>query len=176
MTLEQAKAALERVSLKYTITEDYSDTVPSGSVVSQSVPADTQVDEQSTVEVVISKGMAPKTMVNVVGLFQTEAKTKLEALGLTVIINSEANNSVAAGVVFAQSVAEGTVLQKGDSVILKVSTGSSESSSENSENSSESTGASDNTGASGDTGTSGNTGASEPTGNSVAPNSLEGDN
>lgn len=181
MTLEQAKAALERVSLKYTITEDYSDTVPSGSVVSQSVPADTQVDEQSTVEVVISKGIAPKTMVNVVGLSQTEAKAKLEALGLTVIINSEANNSVAAGVVFAQSVAEGTVLQKGDSVILKVSTGSSESSSEensseNSENSSESTGASDNTGASGDTGTSGNTGASEPTGNSVAPNSLEGDN
>ena len=124
------------------------------------------MDEQSTVEVVISKGIAPKTMVNVVGLSQVEAKAKLEALGLTVIINSEANNSVAAGVVFAQSVAEGTVLQKGDSVILKVSTGSSESSSEensseNSENSSESTGASDNTGTSGDTGTSGNTGATD---------------
>ncbi len=122
-TAEEARAALDRVTLNCTLTEQYSDTVEAGKVVSQSIAPGTQVDERTTVEVVISKGKEPKVMINVVGSSQAEAVSALEALGLRVIINTENSDTVSAGCVVWQSVSAGTTLYAGDSVTLVISAG-----------------------------------------------------
>lgn len=122
-TAEEARADLERVTLKCTLTEQYSDTVEAGKVVSQSIAPGTQVDERTTVEVVISKGKEPKVMMNVVGSSQADAVSALEALGLRVIINTANSDTVLAGYVVSQSVPAGATVYAGDSVILVISAG-----------------------------------------------------
>ncbi|MDD6331817.1 MAG: PASTA domain-containing protein, partial [Clostridium sp.] len=122
-TVEEARTALDRVTLNCTLTEQYSDTVEAGKVVSQSIAPGTQVDERTTVEVVISKGKEQKAMINVVGSSQAEAVSALEALGLRVIINTANSDTVPAGCVVSQSVSAGTTLYAGDSVTLVISAG-----------------------------------------------------
>ena len=47
---------LSAAGLKYTVTTDYSDTVEEGSIISQSVKADSKVDEGTTVKITVSLG------------------------------------------------------------------------------------------------------------------------
>lgn len=47
---------LSSAGLKYTVTTDYSDTVEEGSIISQSVKADSKVEEGTTVKIVVSLG------------------------------------------------------------------------------------------------------------------------
>ena len=57
MTKKQASSALKGVNLKLgNVSEAYSDTVPAGQVISQSVKKNTEVEENTTVDVTISKG------------------------------------------------------------------------------------------------------------------------
>lgn len=59
-TREQAKAALEEAGLKEgTVTEEYHNTVTSGYVISQGTAADTQVDKDTAINYVVSKGAKP---------------------------------------------------------------------------------------------------------------------
>lgn len=122
-TAEEARAALDRVTLNCTLAEQYSDTVEAGKVVSQSIAPGTQVDERTTVEVVISKGKEPKVMIPVVGSSQADAVSALETLGLRVIINTANSDTVPAGCVVSQSVSEGATVYAGDSVTLVISAG-----------------------------------------------------
>lgn len=102
----------------------YSDEVEPGRVCTQSVPAGTEVDVVTT-EVVyqVSLGKERVKMLNVVGKKESEARSAMEAAGLSVDVNRSYSDGVPAGVVMEQAVAEGTELDKGTAVILTVSLG-----------------------------------------------------
>ena len=129
----EAKVALENLGLVMSLTQGTSDTVPSGSVISQSPEAGSMVAPGSTVNVVISTGAGeagaeiPEGSVavpNIIGLTETQAKTALTASGLSwSSITEEKSDSVAAGLVISQSVEPDSVVSNGSSVDFVLSLG-----------------------------------------------------
>ena len=135
-TAAEAKVALENLGLALTLTEGNSDTVPSGSVMSQSPEAGSMVAPGSTVAVVISTGAGPAgeaggelpegsvPVPNIIGMSETEAKTALTASGLSwSSITEQHSDSVVAGKVISQSVEPDTLLAGGASVDFVLSLG-----------------------------------------------------
>lgn len=84
-TRENAELALKNAGLVVGgITEEFSDTVASGNVISQSIAEGSTVEEGVTVDLVISKGPEKVTMPNLFGNPKDRAIEKLHALGLSV--------------------------------------------------------------------------------------------
>ena len=81
---DEAARTLDDLRLKATFTEEFSDTVAAGNVISTSVDKDTQLRWGDAVEVVVSKGPETVTIPNVVGKTYDEASKMLKALGLDV--------------------------------------------------------------------------------------------
>ncbi|WP_417556427.1 Stk1 family PASTA domain-containing Ser/Thr kinase [Microbacterium sp.] len=86
MKLDDAKRTLQDARLKVSDStpEEWSDTVDKGSVISQSAerPGGGSWRPGDTVTLTVSKGPQPITVPNVVGMTLTQAKAKLEGLGL----------------------------------------------------------------------------------------------
>lgn len=72
MTYDEAKEALSNVKLGITSTEDYTDLQDEGRIFKQSVNAGEKVDEHTTINVVISKGIATFDMPDWVGMNKSE--------------------------------------------------------------------------------------------------------
>ncbi len=88
MTFDQATTALKNAQLSIKRgTDAYSQTVPAGSVVSQSPAAGVQVPQGSTITVVVSKGPPLVTVPSVVGMSTKDATKALTKAGFTVTIN-----------------------------------------------------------------------------------------
>ena len=116
---EAAVKAIETVGLKINeITEDYSDTVPAGQVISL-VPQTQPLGKDGTVNLVVSKGPNIVTMPNMIGQTVLAGKSALEALGLRVIVNTD-QLTTKWGVVAIkrQSSAAGTQVRVGDSITI----------------------------------------------------------
>jgi eukaryotic-like serine/threonine-protein kinase len=124
-TAEQARAALEDVNLTLgSTTEEYSETVPSGQVVSSAPVAGEQLPPGTAVDVVVSRGQAPVEVPDVTGRPQDEASALLTAAGLTVELAPEPvfHDEVPAGSVVTQSPGPSSV-ERGTPVTLTVSKG-----------------------------------------------------
>lgn len=83
-TKDEAATALDDLKLKANWSEEYSDTVDAGQVISSSVAKDTQLHWGDSVDVVVSKGPEMVTIPDVRGKTYDEASKTLEALGLQV--------------------------------------------------------------------------------------------
>ncbi|RKS74080.1 serine/threonine-protein kinase [Motilibacter peucedani] len=83
-TLEDATTALTALRLEVASTEDYSETVPDGTVISQATPAGTSVLPGTSVAVVVSKGPPLVKVPGVVGKTRGSAVAKLQAAGFKV--------------------------------------------------------------------------------------------
>lgn len=86
-TVNEATSSLKTLGLSVSsTTEDYSDTVPTGQVISTNPVAQTSVSKGSSVVLVVSKGKAP-TMPNfgVLHTSYSEARKQLQSLGITTI-------------------------------------------------------------------------------------------
>ena len=125
MTEEKAKTQLKSRGLKFSVTYENSETIAEGLVISQNPKSDTEVDPESTVKLVVSKGASSFEMPNVVGMQQDNAASTLTGKGLSVTISYEQNDSKTEGEVLSQSVKSGTSVKRGDSVVLTVCTHSS---------------------------------------------------
>jgi serine/threonine-protein kinase len=124
-TAEEARAALEEVSLTLGgTTEEHSETVPAGQVLSSSPAAGEQVRPGTAVGVVVSSGPAPVAVPDVTGRPQDEATALLTAAGLTPQVAPEAvfSDDVPEGSVVGQSPGPSSV-ERGTSVTLTVSRG-----------------------------------------------------
>ena len=107
-----------------TVTQQYSATVPVGVVVAQTPTAGASVLPSAAVDLVVSRGVQPSVMPDVLGEPQTQAETAVTAAGLALgPITQDFNNTVAAGNVIAQSPAAGTELPQGTAVSIVVSLG-----------------------------------------------------
>jgi beta-lactam-binding protein with PASTA domain len=125
LTQAAASTAITGVGLTVgTVATATSNTVASGSVISQSPIAGASAASGSPVNLVVSTGPAAVSVPNVVGLTQAAASTAITGAGLTVgTVTTATSNTVASGSVISQSPLAGTAAASGSAVNLVVSTG-----------------------------------------------------
>ncbi len=113
-----AEAAIKAAGFKVKVTQDYSDTVPSGTVISQTPDANVSVDAGSTITIVVSKGPGTVTLTDYTSMTEADARAEIEGLGLKVNVIYEVSPDV--GIVINQDPLPGTKVTKGSTVTLKV--------------------------------------------------------
>ncbi len=118
-TFEVARTRLTGLGFKVESQNLSSATVPSGSVISQSPAAGTQVSAGSTVTLVVSSGSGSIAVPDVMGLSLGEAKVKIESMGLQ--FNNQSGSTE--GSVTAQDPAASTMVESGSIVNVVISTG-----------------------------------------------------
>jgi beta-lactam-binding protein with PASTA domain len=124
-TLEAATGNITDAGLTVgAVTEEYSETVDAGKVISQFPAPDTQLRRDAAVNLVVSLGPAPVDVPAVVGKSEDEAVELLKNAGLTAQISPEQVNSrdIPAGSVAVQTPASGQV-ERGSEVTLTISKG-----------------------------------------------------
>ena len=100
------------------VTEDYSDTVPKGQVISL-VPLADPIGKAGEVNLIISKGTNVVVMPKVVGETISAAKTLLESLGLRVLVDTnQLTSKWGIAKVKRASVTQGAKLRVGDTVTI----------------------------------------------------------
>ena len=106
------------------LTTATSDSVPTGSVVSQNPPPGTQARKGSKVALVISTGVAVAVVPDLSGMTEADALRAIQDQGFTIgPIARKASSTIAANKVVAQIPASGTTAKKGSIVSFAVSTG-----------------------------------------------------
>ena len=105
------------------VDEAFSETVPTGVVISQDPAADSPQKRDTPVNLVVSKGRQPIAVSNQTGQPADAAQAALDGLGLKVVRGDPVNSdTVPSGSVVSQTPASGTLF-KGDAVTLVVSKG-----------------------------------------------------
>ena len=120
-----AEAAITGANLTVgAVTQENSDTVPEGNVISQSPTGGTSVAAGSPVDLVVSDGPGTETVPDVVGLPQASAEAAITGAGLTVgAVTTQSSGTVPVGDVISQSPLGGTSAAAGSAVDLVVSSG-----------------------------------------------------
>ncbi len=118
-----AVASINGKNLEVLIKEEYSSTVSEGYVIYQSPDPGTELEEGSTVTVVVSKGKQTVTLSSVVGETESDAIEKIKALGLNARSDSEYSETVEAGRVIRQDPVANEELMPGSTVKIVVSLG-----------------------------------------------------
>ncbi len=104
-----------------TFSEDYSDTVPKNSIISQSVEKGASVLSGTPITVVVSLGPSPIELPQVIGMQYNEAKKILEERGFTVtkeVMENKDGNT--ADEVYLMNKVAGLEFEKGTEIILSV--------------------------------------------------------
>jgi serine/threonine-protein kinase len=116
---EAAVAAIELVGIKINeITEDYSDSIAAGQVISI-VPQTQPLEKNGSVNLIVSKGPNIVEVPNMIGQTVLAAKAALESLGLRVIVNTDQLTSRWGVVAIKrQSAVAGTQLRVGDAITI----------------------------------------------------------
>jgi serine/threonine-protein kinase len=129
-TLAAAQTRLVDRDLEVTVTEAFDEDVAPGIVVSWSVPSDPTLTAGSTVppetlvELVVSKGPAPRVVPDVVGVSGAAARAAVEDLQLAFVEGpQEFNDEVPLGTVIRQDPPPGTEVERGTTVTVVVSRG-----------------------------------------------------
>lgn len=121
---DEAIAKLLEAHLGYPKVElVYDDNVTAGQVISTSIKPGELVDENTEITITVSLGPEAILMPEVTGMTVDEAKETLEKLGLVVRTEYEYSSTVPNDQVFKQSVAGDEKVQRGDEVVLTVSSG-----------------------------------------------------
>ena len=126
MTEEQAKAALRKKSLGYSVSaRKASDKYDAGEIMEQETKANTKVAKNTEIKVVVSTGAETKTVTvqDVVGQSESDAQKILEDSGLVVESQAKNDDSVEAGKVISTDPVAGTELKEGSKVTMYVSHG-----------------------------------------------------
>ena len=123
-TLEDAQAKLNEAGLGEPIVqEEYDDTVAAGQVISADREVGEELPEGTVLTIILSKGPAPFALRNVVGMTEDAARAALESDGLIAGTSYVNDSSIPEGQVISQDIVEGTMVRKGDTVTLTISSG-----------------------------------------------------
>ena len=115
------KEVLTRLGLKYEITEEYSDVVEQGYLISQNPEKNTEVVKDTVIKLTISSGPEVKIVLieNYLGENIEEAQRKLEDLGLVVqVVEQETDRESENGIVIQQSLQRGNKVGVGTPITL----------------------------------------------------------
>ncbi len=120
----RAEQMLREAGLKVTKGDaQYSSDVAEGYVISCNPDVGTEVDEGSSVEIIVSLGTQPATVPTLTGKSASDAEAALKDAGLTGSATEEYSDDVEEGVVISQSIDPGTEVSRGTSVSYVVSRG-----------------------------------------------------
>lgn len=118
---DAASSALTQLGLQVSTTEDFSDTVAEGYVISVDPAEGSQVSPESTVTLVISKGSKDQEEIeirDVIGLDEETAKSILS--DFNIIVKTGTSSRVAEGEVMEVDPAVGTKVKKGSDVTIYI--------------------------------------------------------
>ncbi|EOT46560.1 hypothetical protein OMY_01709 [Enterococcus sulfureus ATCC 49903] len=126
-TVEDAKKMLLDSGFKkknITTTEEYSDTVEKGKIISQTPDADEEVvADETQVEFVVSKGVEPVMMPDLTGLTETQAYQRMVANGLSansLTMSDEVFSDQPKGTIISQTPTYGEEVLPGDTSVTYV--------------------------------------------------------
>lgn len=123
-TEANARSALEAAGLKVgSVTESNSDTVQEGYVISQGVTANMQVERESLVNLVISKGPNKVKVTDVIGHEESRATSELQGDGFKVAVKDVYTDEMREGLVVSTSPEKGTPVDPGSTITISVSRG-----------------------------------------------------
>ncbi|MDO9555994.1 MAG: Stk1 family PASTA domain-containing Ser/Thr kinase [Coriobacteriia bacterium] len=117
-TLADATKDLQAADFKVTSTEEFSDTVPKGQVISQTPDPAVYVDAGSTVKLVISKGVDIVIVPDVTGMTEAAARAELTSKGLEAKVEYE--DSLEHGLVIDQDPIPNASARRNDTVTITV--------------------------------------------------------
>ena len=126
MSAADAEAALSAEGLVGSASEDYSDTVEAGKVISQDVDPNSEVDKGTTVSYVVSLGPETKyvTVPGLGGYTEEQARQRLTNAGLNVgTVDTAYSSTVSKNYVISQTASAGSSVEEGTSVGFTVSLG-----------------------------------------------------
>ena len=124
LTQAQAVSQLQQHGLVLgTVTQQPSDTIAKGDVISQDPAKDTKVSSGESVDLVVSSGVQQVAVPTLVGLTQQQAIDAINGASLVVGTITPKDSDQPAGTVLAATPAEGTQVPKGTPVALTVSSG-----------------------------------------------------
>ena len=106
------------------VTSGYSNTIPSGRIMSQSVAGGSLINLNTSIDLVVSVGPPMVSVPNVVGMTETAAESAITGTGLAVgSFNSVYSNTVQTTYIISQNPPAGTLVAGGSSVDLTTSLG-----------------------------------------------------
>ena len=124
MSEDEAQAKLEDAGFKATSEFQYDDTVAEGNVISTTPAANSKAAKDTQIKMIVSKGAEKKTVPDVRGKSESEARSAIQAAGLTVgSTSTQHDDSVAKGSVISQSVTPGKKVSAGTAINLVLSSG-----------------------------------------------------
>lgn len=122
-TADEAQHILTQARFTASASEDWSNDVPKGTVISQTPEAGESIPHDSSVTYIVSKGREPITVPEIGELSGSDYEKALTDAGFSVTKQEEFSDSVPEGAVISVDPAEGTQLYRGDAVTLTISKG-----------------------------------------------------
>jgi serine/threonine-protein kinase len=123
LPLDEASTALADLTLEVgTVEQEYSETIPEGSVTRTSIDPGTRVKPETSVDLWVSRGPQPIEITDFTGESVEDATEALREEGFRVRARQRFNDQLESGLIISQSPASGTGF-RGDVVELLVSKG-----------------------------------------------------
>ena len=125
MSEDEAQKKLTDAGFKPISEFQYDDNVAEGNVISTTPAANSKAAKDTQIKMIVSKGAQKKTVPDVRGKSEADARSEIQAAGLTVgSTSTQHDDSVAKGNVISQSVTPGKKVSAGTAVNLVLSSGS----------------------------------------------------
>ena len=126
LTKDEATSQLNELGFKVLATEEPSDTIEAGRVLSQNPGPGTKTDKAATVKIAVSTGVEKIDVPDVVGKTQEEAVNALTAAGLKTKVTTAEDPNAAEGTVATQQPGAGEKVLKDAEITITVSKGKGE--------------------------------------------------
>ena len=123
LSLDSVKSQLEELGLTVVTTEEASDNVAAGCIISQDLEPGTEITDGMTINLVVSTGSEKTSVPDVKNYNSSDASSTLQNYGFKVVESSEYSDTVEAGKVTRTSPEAGTQVDKGTTITIYVSKG-----------------------------------------------------
>ena len=126
LTIEEATSAINDAKLKVgRVSEKFSASQEAGLLIDGSPASGSDVRKDSTVDLIVSKGIEQVALTNYQGKTSDEAQNELTSAGLVVSSQYEYSDNVPIGTVISQTPSDVSTIAKGEKIILVISKGPS---------------------------------------------------
>jgi len=126
LTIESATVALAESNLKVgRVTEKFSATLEAGLLIDGNPSSGSPVRKDSTVDLLVSKGIEQVALTNFQGKTSDQAQSELTAAGLIVSSKYEYSDTIPVGTVISQAPSDVASVGKGEKITLVISKGPS---------------------------------------------------
>lgn len=121
LTYEESKLSLAENGIYLQVSEQrYDDVIEKGCIIQQAIAEGEVMDGGDVQTVIVSAGLEPKEVPQMVGILREDAKNLLEKQNLTVEVQYVVDQQKEEGIVLSQSVNAGTMVDKFSQIVIDV--------------------------------------------------------